>query len=67
MYLAGKANLELTKAQIELFDQINKFNLEIRYPEDLNSFYKKVNKKYARKYLDESKELWKWLQSLLEK
>ncbi|MFH1874013.1 MAG: HEPN domain-containing protein [Pseudomonadota bacterium] len=67
LYLAGKANLELTKAQIELFDQINKFNLEIRYPEDLKSFYKKVNKNYAKKYLEQSKELWLWLQNLLEK
>jgi len=67
LYLAGKANLQLSKAQIEIFDQINKFNMEARYPEDLKAFYKKANKTFTKKYLDATKGIWKWLQEKLEK
>ncbi len=66
LYLAGKANLELSKGQIALLDQINKFNMEARYPEDLKAFYKKANRSYSKKYLEEGKEVWKWLRKKLE-
>lgn len=62
LFLAGKANLELSKSQIDTFDRINKFNLEARYPEDLRAFHKMVDKTYAKKYLEITKETWKWLQ-----
>lgn len=64
LYLAGQANLKLSKAQIELFDQINKFNMEARYPDDLKAFYKKANKIYCKKYLEATKGLWKWLREI---
>ncbi|MFH0800717.1 MAG: HEPN domain-containing protein [Pseudomonadota bacterium] len=66
LYLAGKADIELSKAQFELFDQINKFNLEARYPEDLKAFYKKVDRDYAKKYLTATKGIWKWLLNRLK-
>ncbi|MFH1830979.1 MAG: HEPN domain-containing protein [Pseudomonadota bacterium] len=66
LYLAGKANLELSKSQIGLLDHINKFNMEARYPEDLRAFYKKANRAYAREYLDITKDFWKWLRKKLE-
>lgn len=66
LYLAGKANLHLSKTQIEMLDEINKFNMEARYPEDLKAFYKKVNKSYAKKYLDITKDFWKWLRKKSE-
>ena len=66
LYLAGKANIQISKAQIELLDQVNRFNMEARYPEDLKAFYKKANRLYAKKYLEETKEMWKWLQKKLE-
>jgi HEPN domain-containing protein len=66
LYLAGKANLHLSKTQIEMLDEINKFNMEARYPEDLKAFYKKVNRSYAKKYLDITKDFWKWLQKKSE-
>lgn len=65
LYLAGKAELDLTKAQMALVEQINEFNLEIRYPEDLKEFRKKINRAYARKYFSFSKEIWKWLREQL--
>ncbi|PIR16558.1 MAG: hypothetical protein COV46_07830 [Deltaproteobacteria bacterium CG11_big_fil_rev_8_21_14_0_20_49_13] len=67
LFLAGKADLQLSKAQIELFDQINRFNMEARYPEDLEAFYKKANKVYAKRYMDATREMWKWLRQKLEK
>jgi len=67
LFLAGKADLQLSKAQIELFDQINRFNMEARYPEDLEAFYKKSNKVYAKRYMDATREMWKWLRQKLEK
>ncbi|MFH1652794.1 MAG: HEPN domain-containing protein [Pseudomonadota bacterium] len=66
LYLAGKANLELTKVQIEELDKINKFNMEVRYPEDLKAMLGKVTREYAKKYFDISKELWKWFQNRLD-
>lgn len=65
LYLAGKTNLKLSKQQIELLDDINRFNMEVRYPEDLKAFYKKVDKAYAQKYLKASKEIWKWFRDQL--
>lgn len=66
LYLAGTADIQLSKGQIELLDQVNKFNMEARYPEDLKAFYKKADKSYAKKYLDITKEVWKWLRKKLE-
>ena len=66
LYLAGKANLGLSKNQIALLDQINKFNMEARYPEDLRAFYKKADRSYAKKYLEEGRGVWKWLRKKLE-
>lgn len=66
LYLAGKAGLSISKAQIELLDQINKFNMDARYPEDLRAFYKKANRIFAKKYLESTKEMWKWLREKLE-
>lgn len=67
LYLAGKARLALSKTQIEQLDDINRFNIEARYPEDLRAFYKKANRVYAQKYWDITKGLWKWLQNQFEK
>lgn len=66
LFLAGKARLDLTKAQIALVEQINKFNMEIRYPEDLQSLHKLANKAYTKEYFEKSKEIWKWLRQILD-
>lgn len=65
LYLAGKANIQLSKSQIELLDQVNKFNMEARYPEDLREFYKKADRVYTKNYLTSSKEIWKWFRKKL--
>ncbi len=66
LYLAGKADIHLSKTQIELLDQVNRFNMEARYPEDLKAFYKKANRSYAKKYLEATREIYKWFRKKLE-
>lgn len=67
LFLAGKAGLQLTKQQVELLEQINAFNMEIRYPEDLKELHKRITKSYAKKYFDISKEFLKWFIDLSKK
>ena len=35
--------------------------MKARYPEDLRAFYKKANRAYAKRYLEITKGMWKWL------
>jgi len=67
LYLAGQAGIALSKTQIAQLDDINRFNVEARYPEDLRAFYEKADKAYAKRYLDVTKGMWLWLQGPLEK
>ena len=48
------------------FDEVNDFNLEIRYPEYRNEFYKLCNKEYADGYLTRIKETFQWLKSQIK-
>lgn len=66
LYLAGKADLQLSKTQVELLDGVNKFNMEARYPEDLRAFYKKADRAYSKPYLSATREIWKWFRNQLE-
>lgn len=49
-----------------ILDQINDFNIEVRYPEYKNEFYKTCTKDYAEKHLKNIKELYQWLKSQLK-
>ncbi len=52
--------------EIEKFLVIaNKFNLEGRYPEYKNEFYKTCTKEFAEMNLIKIKEVYEWLKSLL--
>lgn len=55
------AKMELTDENVELLNEINDFNIRARYPEYKLQFYKMCTRKYASKYLDESKKLYKEL------
>lgn len=41
--------------------EINSFNIKGRYSDYKSNFYKKVTKNYAKKYLEETKKIIKWL------
>ena len=64
--LAEKTTIPLD-AEIKLFlDEVNDFNLEVRYPEYKQEFYKTCTKKFAEEYLNRIKEQYKWIKSLLK-
>jgi HEPN domain-containing protein len=64
--LAEKTTIPLN-AELKLFlDEVNDFNLEVRYPEYRQEFYKTCTKKFAEEYLHKIMEHYKWIKSLLK-
>ena len=64
--LAEKTTIPLD-AEIKLFlDEVNDFNLEVRYPEYKQEFYKTCTKEFAEEYMNKIKEHYKWIKSLLK-
>jgi HEPN domain-containing protein len=61
--LANLSNLKLTEEQIFFLDEVNDFNLEVRYPEYKREFYKLCTKKFANKYFSQIQEVSKWIRS----
>lgn len=52
---------------IKLFlSEISDFNIETRYPEYKNEFYKRCTKEFSQEYFERIKELAKWLKSQLK-
>lgn len=62
---AEKLNLPLTDEDINNLKIINQFNIETRYPDNKNDFYKKCTKEFVEKELNRIEELRKWIQSLI--
>ena len=64
--LAEKTTIPLNE-QVKFFlDEINDFNLEVRYPEYGKEFYRICTKKFAENYFIKIKEHFIWLKSLLK-
>jgi HEPN domain-containing protein len=59
--LAEKTTLNLTKEQKQLLAEINHFNIEARYPEEKQSFFKLCTAEFTNDYFTKIKELYKWL------
>lgn len=59
--LSEKAGLNLSRAEKDLFNEVNSFNLRTRYPDHKFEFYKKWNKNNTKAYLDKIKLLYKKL------
>lgn len=64
--LANLSKLNLTQEQLECFDVINDFNIEGRYSDYKNEFYKIATKKYTEENLTKIKEQYLWLKSQLK-
>jgi HEPN domain-containing protein len=64
--LAEKTTIPLNDELKLFFDEVNDFNLEVRYPEYRQEFYKGCTKEFAEEYLDKIKEQFKWIKSLLK-
>jgi HEPN domain-containing protein len=64
--LARRSNLNLTKEQEIFLDEVNDFNLEVRYPQYKNEFHKKCTKKFTANYYQKINEMMIWLKSQIE-
>ena len=64
--LSELALLELNDEKRIFFDRVNDFNLEVRYPEFKNEFYKLCTKELATENLIKIKESFTWIKSLLK-
>jgi len=64
--LARLSKLNLSMEQEILLDEINDFNLEVRYPQYKNEFFKKCTKKFSVIYYQKINEMMIWLKSRIE-
>ena len=63
--LATKVGLELTEEQEEWLDVITTFNLNVRYDNYKQDFYKLCTKDFTDKWIDRIETLREWLKSQL--
>ena len=49
-----------------ILDKINDFNIEVRYPEYKNEFYKLCTKEFAKENVNKIKELYRWIKSQIK-
>jgi HEPN domain-containing protein len=64
--LARLSKLDLSMEQEILLDEINDFNLEVRYPQYKNEFYKKCTREFSADYYQKINEMMIWLKSQIE-
>lgn len=64
-YLAGKCDLDIDKDLEEDLKEISSFNINARYDDYKESFYKRANKEFSHKYLLKIKAIEKWLKKEL--
>jgi len=64
--LAELSSLEMTDEGLEFLDEVNSFNLEVRYPDYKNEFYRKCNRDFTENYFAKIKAQCIQLKSLLE-
>jgi HEPN domain-containing protein len=64
--LAENTNIVLSADQKFFLDEVNDFNLEVRYPEYRREFYKKCTNDFAEPYFVRIKEMFQWIKSHLK-
>jgi HEPN domain-containing protein len=64
--LAKNSNLDLSKEQELLFKEISSFNIEARYPQYKQEFYKLCNREFTIKYFNKIKDIFKWIKYHIE-
>ncbi len=64
--LAENTQIKISEEQIILLDEVNDFNLEIRYPEFKNELYKKFTKEFSENYFQKIKDMTVWLKSQIK-
>lgn len=64
--LSEMTNLNLEEEKRLFLDEVNDFNIEVRYPEYKNEFYKTCTREYAEEYLTKIQEMSAWLKSQIK-
>ena len=64
-YLANKMHMELTEEQVDMLETISDFNMEARYGDYKYTFELKCTDEYTSTWIENIKELRKWLKELL--
>ena len=67
LYLAEKTNLIISEKQKDDLQLITTFNLNARYPDYKQDFYKKCTKEYTSDNIEKIRELRSWLMKELQK
>jgi len=63
--LVQLAQMELEENHLLFLDEVNDFNIEVRYPEYKNEFYKTCTKDFTENYFNKVKEFYQWQKSRL--
>ena len=66
-YLAGKLSIDFGKGQMAWLENMNQYNIEGRYPEDIEELEAKLSPDLAQRALADSKEIVTWLLQALKK
>lgn len=61
LFLLSQTALELTSDQKEFLLEMNRFQIEGRYPEQISNLYKSVNASFTKGKLEHVKEFQVWL------
>ncbi|MDI6751299.1 MAG: HEPN domain-containing protein [bacterium] len=61
IYLAEKAELDISSERMEILEIITDFNLRARYPDEKFLFYKKCSREWTETYLKKIEEIKGWL------
>ncbi len=64
--LAESSGLNMTEQQKECLMRISTFNIESRYPDIKRSFRTICTKEFTQKELEEVKEVYQWLKSVMK-
>jgi len=64
--LAENTHIDLTEEQKIFLDEVNDFNLEVRYPQFKNAFHKKCTQPFTERYFKQIESTVKWLKSQIK-
>ncbi|MGQ9569598.1 MAG: HEPN domain-containing protein [Thermodesulfovibrionales bacterium] len=64
--LSENTKLSLSDEQKQLLGEINRFNIEARYPDYKRSFYKLCTEEFTRDYFMKIRGLYQWLLSQMK-
>jgi len=66
LLLANKADLVLLGPQQELLSKVNEFNLEARYPENVEAWKEQITEEFCTKYIEDVEEFHQWILTKLK-